>query len=74
MPFTEFKMAAKGGGAASKVSAFATLAGSKNPKELTSKGNGKMVEDCWVPSYKSYDIKAICDASVFPALKEKGKQ
>ena len=68
-------MAAAGGDTVSAASKFATVAGSKNPKELTSKGNGKMVEDCWVPTFeKKYGIKAICDASVFPAIKEKGKQ
>lgn len=70
-------MAAKGGDGpkAKKASEFATLAGSKNPKEMTSKAVGKMVEKCWVPKYqKEYDVKAICDASVFPCCKEKGKQ
>lgn len=68
-----FKTASKCDDAASKVSVFASLAGSKKPNELTSRGNDLMVEDCWVPTYKSYGIKTICCAIVFPALKEKGK-
>ena len=35
--------------------------------------NGKLVADCLDKNYKKFDVKSICDASVFPALKEKGK-
>ena len=71
-------MAAKGGGGSgccAKLQQYATLAGSKNPKELTSKGCGKQVADCWDSKKEYHDlgVKAICDASVFPACKEKGK-
>lgn len=67
-------MAAKGDSVVSKACQFATLAGSKNPNEMTPKGAGKMCEDCWVPKYKKYNVKTAVDASVFPVFKEKGKQ
>ena len=57
----------------SKFQEFCTLAGSKDKTLMTSKANGKIVADCFDKGYKKYDVKSICDASVFPALKEKGK-
>ncbi|XP_060560590.1 tubulin polymerization-promoting protein family member 3-like [Ruditapes philippinarum] len=51
---------------------FCTLAGSKDPKIMTTKASGKLVDDC-LSDLKKYDAKAICDASVFPYCKEHGK-
>ncbi|KAH3872227.1 tubulin polymerization-promoting protein family member 3-like [Dreissena polymorpha] len=56
-----------------KFEEFCTLAGSKDKTQMTPKANGKLVADCLDKKYKAYDVKAICDASVFPAVKEKGK-
>ncbi|XP_045212483.2 tubulin polymerization-promoting protein family member 2-like isoform X2 [Mercenaria mercenaria] len=56
-----------------KFENFCTLSGSTDKTHMNPKANGKLVKDCFESHYKKYDVKAICDASVFPALKEKGK-
>lgn len=56
-----------------KFQEFCTLAGSKDPTQMTSKASGKLVTDCFEKDYKKYDVKSIVDASVFSACKEKGK-
>ena len=56
-----------------KFQEFCSLAGSKDKTLMTSKASGKLVADCLEKNYKQYDIKSICDASVFSACKEKGK-
>ena len=57
-----------------KFEEFCTLAGSKDKTQMTPKANGKMATDCFEKAgYKKYDIKTICNASVFPVCKEKGK-
>lgn len=66
-------MAAAGDDLVAKFQEFCTLAGSKDKTQMTSKASGKLVADCFDKGYKKYDVKSICDASVFPALKEKGK-
>ncbi|XP_052791030.1 tubulin polymerization-promoting protein family member 2-like [Mya arenaria] len=66
-------MAGGGDDLVAKFQEFCTLAGSKDKTQMTSKASGKMVADCLEKNYKKYDIKSICDASVFPAIKEKGK-
>lgn len=64
---------ASGDDLVTKFQEFCTLAGSKDKTQMTPKANGKLVADCLDKNYKKYDVKSICDASVFPALKEKGK-
>ncbi|XP_045212487.1 tubulin polymerization-promoting protein family member 3-like isoform X1 [Mercenaria mercenaria] len=66
-------MASAGDDLVAKFQEFCTLAGSKDKTTMTSKASGKLVADCFDKGYKKYDVKSICDASVFPALKEKGK-
>lgn len=50
---------------------FAKLA-TKDDKVFTAKASGKMVADCFQDKYKKFDVKSVCDASVFPVCKEKG--
>ena len=71
---TGIKMAAKGGSdpLEKKGCEFAKLAGSKDERQLTSKGAGKMAKDCWASKYKN--VGTYVDASVFPKVKEAGKQ
>jgi len=64
---------ASGDDLVAKFQEFCTLAGSKDKTQMTSKASGKMVSDCFEKGYKKFDVKSICDASVFPAIKEKGK-
>ncbi|KAH3872254.1 tubulin polymerization-promoting protein family member 3-like [Dreissena polymorpha] len=66
-------MAGGGDDLVKKFEEFCTLAGSKDKTQMTSKASGKLVADCFEKGYKKFDVKAICDASVFPAIKEKGK-
>lgn len=66
-------MAAGGDDLVKKFQEFCTLAGTKDKGIMTSKASGKLVADCFEKDYKKYDVKSIVDASVFPAVKEKGK-
>ena len=65
-------MASGGDDLVAKFEEFCTLSGGKK-NEMQSKAVGKMVKDCLEKDYKKYDVKSICDASVFPTCKEKGK-
>ena len=57
-----------------KFEYFCILAGSEDKTQMTPKASGKMATDCFENAgYKKYDIKTICDTSVFPKLKEEGK-
>ena len=56
-----------------KFQLFCVIVGANNKTRMTSKASEKMVADCFEEGYKKYDVKSICDASVFPPLKEKEK-
>jgi len=66
-------MAGGGDDLVAKFKEFCSLAGAKDATQMTSKASGKLVADCFEKSYKKFDVKSIVDASVFPAVKEKGK-
>lgn len=55
-----------------KFQEFCSVSGSKDKSHMTPKASGKLVADCFEKGYKKYDVKSIVDASVFPAVKEKG--
>jgi len=74
LPLYFRRMASGGDDLCAKFEDFSKLAGGK-PHEMQSKAIGKLVKDCLEceKDLKKHDVKSICDASVFPICKEKGK-